>query len=421
MQHTPKLFIKIKSGKIRFWQGFWFASHDAPELENCTLDATAPGYYFTKYGMLDGKLTQSAYHKVAGKNIGKKNATTPLQQAQSEIMSEFTFKKEKSGYVESVEKLSETLDIKDILQNKEWRVNVMLLHDYKKFKNKIKFPCAVQPKYDGTHCVVFYHPEIGVDVYMRGKTDGAAQIHIKSAFECLDESFAGIYVTGELWKFGLSRQTISSMSNKEKASDVDILLDLNIFDVFYLDKKLDFEQRWDEARRLCEFLRKNSSEKSSKSNEKSSKAVGKLCAKYVKLSETRIVQNEMELEDYFQSQVKIGMEGIVVRSLRGIYQYSFYNPIRSFEVMKYKNRQDCEYEIVGVKGGKGKMAGCAIFLLKTESGKQFSAVAPGDLEVKKKYFVDAQKYIGVMATVQFDDLSDEGVPIQPVIVEIPPI
>ena len=75
------------------------------------------------------------------KNIGKKNATSPQEQAIFEAKSMWQKRKD-LGYHE---------DIKDC--DKRVYFAPMLAKDYDKEKKKIKFPILSQPKLDGIRCI----------------------------------------------------------------------------------------------------------------------------------------------------------------------------------------------------------------------------------------------------------------------------
>lgn len=397
MYSTVKLYSKSTKNAIRFWQAHVICTYDG---KTPATDAGAPAYIYTTYGQLNGKETTSKRKIVTGKNAGRSNSTTAGEQARLEV-DRLARGKLEEGMKMSVEELTEPQSVAELSTH---RVNVMLLHDYKKFSAKIKFPCYVQPKFDGSHFVVFYHPEIGVDAYTRGKTKPTAQLHITQAFESLaeiaqdllkDVKKTGIYITGELWLPNTPRQVIESQVNQEKYENVKIKLNFNVFDCFWIGCCEPFSTRWPLAQEICKRVN----------------------SPYVVAVETKLVQDPFELEDYFQLQIKT-MEGIVVRNAAGLYEYGIYKCIRSYDVQKYKNREDGEYKIVGVREGTGKFAGCAILVLETAGGKRFSATSPGTIEDKQKFWIERDTLIGRTCTVQYDGLSLEEIPQQPVIVSI---
>lgn len=90
----------------------------------------------TEWGQVDGAKQETNVVISKGKNVGKKNETTPFQQAMSEAESKWKKQLDK-GY--SVERGGQSMAAKP-----------MLAHKYEDHKKKITFESAyVQPKLDG--------------------------------------------------------------------------------------------------------------------------------------------------------------------------------------------------------------------------------------------------------------------------------
>ena len=74
-----------------------------------------------------------------------------------------------------------------------------------------------------------------------------------------------------------------------------------------------------------------------------------------------------------------------------------------------------EFKIVGVKEGKGKLAGKAIFTCRTDAGTEFDVKMKGAIADLAKYFDDPSLAIGKQLTVQYQNMTDKsGVPRFPV-------
>ena len=86
----PTLYGKDTSGKAKQWS--------AAILLNGSV-----ARYTVEYGQVDGKLQTTSRDFTEGKNIGKKNETTPLQQCTNEIKKKWEDKKEKERYSENEE------------------------------------------------------------------------------------------------------------------------------------------------------------------------------------------------------------------------------------------------------------------------------------------------------------------------------
>ena len=138
----PTLYGKTSTGKTKVWY--------ARVLSN----PEGHGISEIKHGQLDGKLQTAEKIVEVGKNIGKKNETTPVEQCISEVKRKWTDKKEKEGYTE--DDVSESSSPKATSTSFSV-IYPMLAHKYdakKPKKNDIVFPCFVQPKLDGLRCLV---------------------------------------------------------------------------------------------------------------------------------------------------------------------------------------------------------------------------------------------------------------------------
>ena len=125
MIELPILYKRSTNGKVTTWQIF---------INN--------NEHYTTTGYIDGVKTQSQPTICSGKNVGKKNETTPEQQALAEAQAMWTKKVELGSY--------ESID--DIDTPKFF--NPMLAHKFEDYKDKIEYPVYSQPKLDGIRCIV---------------------------------------------------------------------------------------------------------------------------------------------------------------------------------------------------------------------------------------------------------------------------
>ena len=115
--------------------------------------------------------------------------------------------------------------------------------------------------------------------------------------------------------------------------------------------------------------------------------------------------NIEQVEKYHDACVANGYEGVIIRNLDGVYEFGF----RSNDLIKLKTFDDAEFEIVGVVEATGRDAGTAVFVCKCKGG-EFNVKPQGTRELRAKYFEDADNLIGKMVTVQYQGLSDDGIP-----------
>lgn len=122
--------------------------------------------------------------------------------------------------------------------------------------------------------------------------------------------------------------------------------------------------------------------------------------------QTVLVKSKKDIPEWHDTFVEQGHEGIMIREAVSTYEIGK----RSNYLLKYKEFQTEEYEIIGVKEGTGREKGAAIW--ECEGG--FCAKPEGTLEHRRQLFKDGDKYIGKMLTVRFQNLTAQGVPRFPV-------
>ena len=87
---------------------------------------------------------------------------------------------------------------------------------------------------------------------------------------------------------------------------------------------------------------------------------------------------------------------------------------RSYDLQKYKEFQDAEFEIIGFHEGKGDEKGLVIWDCKTKTNKHFAVRPRGTREYRAKLFEEADKYIGKKLTVMFQEYTGDLIPRFPV-------
>lgn len=125
--------------------------------------------------------------------------------------------------------------------------------------------------------------------------------------------------------------------------------------------------------------------------------------------ETVLVKKKSEIPKWHDRFVEQGHEGIMIREPTSTYEVGK----RSNYLLKYKEFQTEEYEIVGVSEGHGREKGTVIW--QCRAGDHVFTVKPeGTLEHRGQLFRDGHTYVGKMLTVRFQNLTAVGVPRFPV-------
>ena len=384
MASFPELQGDAVNGKAKTW---------TIRVFDRVVDGVVCGVIETTHGYVDGKKQVNEKVIERGKNIGKSNETSPLQQAISEARSAWVKKKE-SGYspigvVDGAgggggDNESEEEEVGAGARGKGIDEDVpspMLAHDYHKRGKSIKFPCFVQRKYDGTRCVGMP----GKGLFSRNKKRYPHLDHIVSEINRLP---SGIILDGELYSDTLTFQEIVGLVKREtlKGGDEEKQLEIK-FHVYDIINDMPYEQRWANLQML---FRRNK-------------------FKYLVLVETEVCESEERMREMHAQYVADGYEGLMLRNTGGLYKNA-----RSVDLQKYKDFEDGEFEIVGYKEGEGLEAGCVIWICATADGKQFACRPRGTREERCDMYLEGDKYVGKMLNVRYQEMTTDKLPRFPV-------
>jgi hypothetical protein len=378
MASFDTLFGEASTGKVKQWSIRVFERDGSGIIE-------------TTHGYEGGKMQVNEKEISEGKNIGKKNETTPLQQAINEAKASWIKKKE-SGYSPRVlggeGKDEDNISIESGNEEKGRgkgistdAPSVMLAHDYNKRGKDIKFPCFVQPKLDGTRCVAIP----GKGLFSRLKKQFP---HMKHIIEEINKLHPGIILDGELYSHELTFQEIVGLVKRETLKKGDDekqkKIKLHVYDII---SDQPYSLRYTNLQYLFRRHRFQHLVLVKTDNCESASMIPELHAKYV--------------ED--------GYEGLMLRNKDGDYSGT-----RSKHLQKYKEFFDAEYKIVGYTCGQGLEEGCVIWECETEKGQRFTCRPRGTREDRENYFINGKKYIGQKLTVRYQELTDDGLPRFPV-------
>ena len=126
--------------------------------------------------------------------------------------------------------------------------------------------------------------------------------------------------------------------------------------------------------------------------------------------ETQLVHNKSDVKKYHDKFVEQGHEGVMIRDAKSTYEVGK----RSNYLLKYKEFQTEEYEIVGAKTGHGRDADAVVWVCKTQDGQDFTVRPEGTIAQREEHYKNYKKYLGKMLTVRFQNLTTLGVPRFPV-------
>jgi len=332
MKEFPTLYKMDSAGRIRMWK-IWCYEQDGRY------------YYSQKHGLIDGKKQTTRTEVKSGKNIGKSNETSVVEQTTLEAESLWKKQRDRKGYSENI---PSSVPLRPMLAKTFSLENT-------------SFPVYVQPKLDGIRCLVYKDGDSIKLISRQGKEFVALQ-HLQSE-PTLHTFFLqnpSCVLDGELYNHDLCDdfQQLVSAIKRDKPSKWTDRIQYHIYDVYNKDiPKLTFECR------LNIILSINKS-------------------KHIVLVDTNLVTHKDTIDLMYNKYTKNGYEGIMLRNKDGIYELNK----RSSYLQKYKKFIDMEFKIVGAIENKGKQQGQCTLICETVDGTQFGVKPKGTDEERQEYW-----------------------------------
>ena len=334
--------------------------------------------------ILGGRPVTTPTHVTAGKNIGRSNETTPCEQAVLEAKSKYQKQLDK-GYV------IEMPVVGDTVTNSLGFVKPMLAQPIEKVK-QWDFPVHASPKFDG-HRMLATVVDEKVVLYSRGGKPIDVE-HLRNALQAtFDEgSWDGTTLDGEIYLHGATLQTISSLVKKPKPESKELVY--HVYDIAH-DKPFGL--------RYFNY----------------SYAVTMTAHPKVNATMQIRFHNQEQLDAYHAKNLSEGYEGTMVRHGDTGYE----DGKRSQSLMKMKDFQDAEFEIVSIRSGKPyiKPSGTfqvPVYTCKTPDSNLFECTAPGTMQEKHAAWENRDGDVGKMLTVKFFNFTPDGKPFLPVALQI---
>lgn len=337
----------------------------------------------TRHGYVGGILIDDRRIISSGKNIGKSNETTVLEQALSDAESKWKKKKD-NNYTENKDGVPDT---------SEYSLLPMLAHNFNKREKSIKYPCIVQPKLDGMRCMVTQMPDGSIRYTSRkfkewttlSHLDEEIKIVFKRMQEYLHEKRTHV-LDGEIYIHGSTLADISRRIKKDRGSKTQEL-EYYVYDIVHLSGN----KKRDEIR---EAILQND-------------------IKVVHVP-SYIANSKADIKQYHDTFVQQGFEGVIIRNTQGKYLLEK----RSTDLQKYKEFMDAEFEIIGTKSGEGREENAIVYICKVRNPIDpkkltFDVRPRGSIEHRQKLMRDIS-CIGKQLTVRFQELSENNIPIFPV-------
>lgn len=332
--------------------------------------------YRTISGTKDGKKVTTEWSTATSKNIGKANETTAIQQATLEIESQYKKKLAQGNYKESIDDIDEDNYFEPMLAKKyeDHPVTQKMINDGKVYSSV---------KIDGIRCII-----TNKGMFSRQGKPIISCPHIfeavKFLFTASNEKFedSKMVIDGELYNHDLKEDfnEIISLTRQSKPTKDDLeksakKIQYHIYD---FPMPLTYNNRFNNIRTLLKLDDKFKD----------------TCIKFV---EGTKVTSFDHLDELYTQYIQDGYEGQMVRiSEKG------YENKRTSQLLKRKEFQTEEFEIVSINEGLGNRSGMAgSITYRMKDGRTFDSGIKGGVDHYISLLTNADRYIGGEGTVRF--------------------
>lgn len=332
----------------------------------------------SRKGYLNGAM-QEDVTPISPRNVGRANETTPQQQAEMELISKYNKLGDK-GYKDTQPRYFRTTqEFIDHLRNLKGtdvhgRALPMLAQ---KNIDRITFPGFLQRKYDGMRGILYWED----GKYNFRSRNGKILENLGHILEEVDFLDPTHQLDGELYAHGFALQDIVSMTKRTQPDSVKIKF--RVYDLIS-EEPLPYRQRlWI----IREYLQGRD-------------------FNYLEYVPTFPVKRQEQIDNYFTQWRAEGYEGAMWRNPEMEYEKGQ----RSWGLIKVKDFDEYEYEIVGVEEATGRDEGTAIFICITKEDKEFRVRPMGTRDQRKEYLDNFENYGGKLLTVRHQGFTNDGIP-----------
>ncbi|RUP42186.1 MAG: hypothetical protein EKK63_02495 [Acinetobacter sp.] len=397
------LYKRSKTGKIQYWKVAVLAlTYPTISKESGQLGTTSP--------------IQHKEEIREGKNFGKANETTPMEQAISQASSDW-LKKKDEGYKSEIDlgighqkggvhhglftingvaqvpakSFEEILDLvlpefnTDALGN----VKPMLATDWNKVKS-VQYPVLVQPKLDGVRCLMISDGDTITFLSRSGKeftTLEHIQLEVLNYILKYENSTPerNVFILdGEIYSNELTFQQIVAAVKKQRPES--LKLKFRAYDIISTGTQ---QERWEATVDL----------------------VDKIASPEVQLVPTWVANCKEDVIMHHDTWVQEGYEGAMIRLLNGMYTPGQ----RSRDLLKVKQFDETEYYFQCWEKGlrdEDLIAVCSTSILADEA-KEFKAKMVGTVSEKKELELFPIK-VDSLITIKHFGLTEDGLPRFPI-------
>lgn len=311
----------------------------------------------------------------SGKNHGKKNATTYIEQAYKESESRWK-KQRKTGYFEKISDIDKQAYIKPMLANK-----------FVDYQDKLTYPAIADKKYNGGRVI-----SIAGGLFTRKGEEYKSIPHIYDTLKAFFKKYPDAVLDGEAYNheyryklneiMSLIRTTVKITPEKLKESKEKIKL--YVYDGYGID---------------------GTTEKSTLTERRAALKKALKGIEYIVTVEGDIVNSKEEFLKKYDEFVADGYEGAMYRVIDSPYEHK-----RSKYLLKLKPEDDDEAVITDIKEGTGSWVGTGKTVSLKWQDKEFDASFKGSIEQATQFLKDKKKWIGKKVTFIYFGFTGKGTP-----------
>lgn len=361
MKTFPTLYTRDSLGNVRIWH---MQQHGDK--------------YRAISGLKDGEKVTSEWTVAFAKNEGKKNATTAEQQATKEIEAKYK-KQKKTGYFENIEEI-----------DKVQYVEPMLAKLYKNYASKIDLEneeWIMQCKLNGLRCIATKD-----GLFTRKGEKYISCPHIFDSLNSFFKQYPDAVLDGELFnnEFRQKLNQINKLVRKTvHISEEDLELSKQFVSYFIYDGYGFGFDKEDAYHKRKQWIDNNLVENYS----------------HVSLVEDYFINNQDDLNNYYQSFIEEGHEGAILRKKDMKYEHK-----RSKYLLKLKPEDDDDAIIVDIQEGTGNWSGAGKIISLDWNGKKFDATFKGTYEQSVEFLKNKNIWIGKTVSFFYNGLTGKGTP-----------
>ena len=320
----------------------------------------------------------------------------------------------------------------------------MLALEYNSARVSVAFPCFVQPKLDGvrllaTRCAdgsICMWTRNGIDVVEKQKNKEGKNVKNNAKVNVDDHASRsliagiraelakstlqiGVVLDGELYAHSLTfQESVSHFKNDTGAG----YLAYHVYDMY--DRLAPHDTMQDRLQRLSQLavpivnIIRHTTSSTNNTNERNNEKINDTSRDTsgpVVLLDSYMAHSHEDVKAYHDTFVKMGYEGLMLRAMLGEYEPAK----RSKNLLKLKVFTTDEFVIIGVVEAKGGDKGTAVFVCHVPtSDRTFNVRLKASRQERRRiweeHVADPKRHVGKRLTVQYQELTDGGLPRFPV-------